>query len=149
MIREALDAYATATARVFEGRQQTIGASDRGQCAGKIFCAKNAGDRVYGTASDEDYADPWGAALRGRLFEEHFWVPALRAWHGTKLLYAGNDQRTLVSGFLSATPDGLLIGQPCDALAQLGVADVGGDGSRAVECKTPAPPPHAAEPRAG
>lgn len=148
MIREALDAYAKATARVFEGRQQTIGASDIGQCARKIFFAKNAGDRVYGTASDEDYADPWGAALRGRLFEEHFWVPALRARHGTKLLYAGNDQRTLVSGFLSATPDGLLIGQPCDALAQLGVADVGGDGSIVVECKTTDPRTKLHEPRA-
>ena len=62
--------------------------------------------------------DVWGATLRGRLFEDHFWVPALRACYGAKLLFAGDQQQTFVSGFLSATPDGLLIDQPCNALAR-------------------------------
>jgi hypothetical protein len=79
MIASALAAYAKATARTFEGRENTVGASEVGQCARKILFAKNAGDRVYGAASDEDYTNPWGASLRGRLFEDHFWVPALRA----------------------------------------------------------------------
>jgi hypothetical protein len=74
--------------------------------------------------------------LRGRLFEDHFWAPALRACYGAKLRYAGDDQRTLVSGFLSATPDGLLVDQPRDTLAAFGVDDIGGDRSLVVECKT-------------
>jgi hypothetical protein len=136
MIAEALADYAKATARHFLGRENTVGASEVGQCARKIYLAKNVGDPVYGAACDEDYADPWGAALRGRLFEDHFWVPALRARFGAQLLYAGDQQQTLVFGFLSATPDGLLIDQPHDVLASLGIAGIGGDGSIVVECKT-------------
>ena len=136
MIAEALAEYAKATARNFLGRENSVGASEVGQCARKIFFAKNAGDTVYGASSDEDYADSWGAALRGRLFEDHFWVPALRARFGAKLLYAGDQQQTFVSGFLSATPDGLLIDQSHDVLASVGIADIGGDGSIVVECKT-------------
>jgi hypothetical protein len=63
-------------------------------------------------------------------------VPALRARFGAKLLYAGDQQQTFVSGFLSATPDGLLIDQSHDVLASVGIADIGGDGSIVVECKT-------------
>jgi hypothetical protein len=136
MIADALAAYAKATACAFEGRENTVGASEVGQCARKVFFAKNACDPVYGAGSDEDFADVWGAALRGRLFEDHFWVPALRARYGARLLYAGADQKTLVSGFLSATPDGLLIKQPADALTSLSVTDIGGDRSLVVECKT-------------
>ena len=105
MIADALATYAKATARAFAGRENTVGASEVGMCARKIFFAKNAGDHVYGAGSDEDYADPWGAALRGRLFEDHFWVPALQARHGDKLLLAGERQRTFVSGFLSMSPE--------------------------------------------
>jgi hypothetical protein len=136
MIAEALAAHAKATARVFDGRENTVGASEVGQCARKVYFSKNSGDHVYGTAPDAEYVDTWGAALRGRLFEDHFWVPALRARYGDRLRHAGNDQRTLVAGFLSATPDGVLIDQPPDALAALGIQDIGGDGSIAVECKT-------------
>jgi hypothetical protein len=136
MMAEALAQYAKATARAFEAREHAVGASEVGQCARKIFFAKNAGDSVYGVTSDDDYADAWGAALRGRLFEDHFWVPALRARFGAKLLYAGDQQQKFVSGFLSATPDGLLIDQSHDALASLGIVDIGGDGSIVVECKT-------------
>ena len=46
MIAEALAAYADATARVFEGREQTIGASEVGQCARKLFWIKNEGDPI-------------------------------------------------------------------------------------------------------
>jgi hypothetical protein len=62
MIAETLATYAKAIARTFEGRENTVGASEIGQCARKIFFAKNARDRVYGVASDEDWADTWGAA---------------------------------------------------------------------------------------
>jgi hypothetical protein len=136
VISDALFAYAKATGRSFEGRENTVGASEVGQCARKVYYAKNQGDHIYGAACDEDYRDVWGATLRGRLFEDHFWLPALRTRYGAKLLYAGADQTTLVSGFLSATPDGLLLGQPTDVLDGLGVIDIGGDGSLVVECKT-------------
>ena len=146
MIATALAAYAKATARVFEGRENSVGASEIGQCARKVYFAKNVGDHVYGAASDEDYTDVWGAALRGRLFEDHFWVPALRARYGGKLLFAGDQQRTFVSGFLSATPDGLLVDQPRNALAKV-IDDIGGDGSLVVECKTIDPRPRLDGPR--
>src|SRR5262249_47878061 len=133
MIREALNAYAVTIARLFDSRENTVGASEVGQCGRKIFFAKNVDDQVYGAALDQDYDNPWGAALRGQLFEDHFWVPALRARFGNKLLYAGADQQTFVSGFLSATPDGLVIDQPADVLAPLGVDDISGDGSVVVE----------------
>ena len=136
MITEVLAAYAKATARQFTDRENTVGASEVGQCARRVFYGKNSGDPVYGASSDEDYADPWGAALRGRLFEDYFWVPALRARFGAELLCAGDQQQTFVSGFLSATTDGLLIDQSHDALASLGIAGIGGDGSIVVECKT-------------
>ncbi len=136
MIADTLATYAKTITRVFEGRENTVGASEVGQCARKVFFAKNTKDRAYAIAADVDYGDRWGAALRGRLFEAHFWVPALRARFGDKLLYAGDDQRTVVSGFLSATHDGLVIHQPPDALAALGVDDIGGDRSVVVECKT-------------
>ena len=147
MISEALAAYAKATARTFEGRENSVGASEVGQCARKVYFGKNAGDPVHGVASDQDHADPWGAALRGRLFEDHFWLPALRAHFGAKLRYAGDEQRTLVSGFLSATPDGLLIDQPRNALAAFGIVDVGGDHSIVVECKTIDPRTRLDEPK--
>lgn len=59
----------------------------------------------------------------------------MRARYGAKLLFAGDQQQTFVSGFLSATPDGLLIDQPRNALAEV-IDDIGGDGSLVVECKT-------------
>jgi hypothetical protein len=120
MIAEALAEYAKTTARNFLGRENSVGASEVGQCARKIFFAKNAGDSDYGARSDDDYADHRSAALRGRLFEDHFWVPGLSARFGAKLLYADDQQETFVSGFLSATPDGLLIDQSHNVLASLG-----------------------------
>jgi hypothetical protein len=47
----------------------------------------------------------------------------------------GDQQHTFVSGFLSATPDGLLIDQPRNALANV-IDDIGGDRSIVVEAKT-------------
>ena len=147
MIAEALAAYACALERSFDDRVNGVGASEIGQCARKVYFAKNAGDRVYGAASDEDFESAWGAALRGRLLEDHFWVLALRARYGDKLLYAGEAQQTLTSDFLSATPDGLLVDQPRAALAALGVPDIGGDGSVVVECKSIDPRARLDEPK--
>ena len=57
MIAEALAAYADATLRVFEGREHTIGASEIGQCARKLFWTKNQGDPVRGAPRNPDYVD--------------------------------------------------------------------------------------------
>lgn len=136
MIKAALAAYAAATARVFEDRAQTVGASDVGQCIRRVFWTKMAGDATYGAAPDPEYVDGWGARIRGTTYESAFWVPAMRARFGDKLLYAGVDQRTLVSGFLSATPDGVLIKQPRDALVDIGIPDIGASGDIVIEAKT-------------
>jgi hypothetical protein len=146
MIRQALHAYAASTGRVFtDDRLSTLGASEVGQCARKIFFSKNEQDLQVGAARDIGYVDSWGAMLRGRLFEDFFWTPALRARYGEKLLFAGNDQRTLVAGFLSATPDALVIDLTSDALAHLGVPCV--SGPIVLECKTVDPRTRLDEPK--
>ena len=103
MIAQTLAAFAKSTVRSFSDRGNTVGASEIGQCARKIFFAKNSDDRAYAISVDHDYVDSGGAALRGRLLEENYWLPALRMRFGDKLLYAGNEQSTLCAGFLSAT----------------------------------------------
>jgi hypothetical protein len=136
MIREVLDSFVKASARRFEGRENTVGASEIGQCARKVFFTKNEGDWLAGRSRDQDHVESWGATVRGRLFEDHVWVPALRTRYGDKLLFAGDEQRTLVRDFLSATPDGLIIGLAADALTHLGVPDIGEGASVVVEAKT-------------
>jgi hypothetical protein len=136
IIKSALDEYAAATARIFEDRSQTVGASEVGQCSRKIFWTKMEGDETYGAARDPEHVNGWGAVTRGTVYETHFWEPALRAKYRDKLLYAGADQTTLASGCLSATPDGPLVGLPRDALAALGAPDLGKRGELVVEAKT-------------
>jgi hypothetical protein len=136
MIAEALDASVRAQARLFEDRANTIGASDVGQCARKIYYQKNEDDPAYGAPRNPGFVDGWGALQRGSVYEAHVWVPALRARYGARLLYAGEQQQTLRLGYLSATPDALLVDQPADVLAALGVPDIGGDHSIILEAKT-------------
>jgi hypothetical protein len=136
VIHEALNAYAGAIARVFPNRHQTVGASEIGQCIRKTFWVKHEGDPARSAPRDADYVDKWGARTRGSTYEEYFWLPALRAKYGADLLFAGAEQRTLTSGRLSATPDGLLRNQPRDALAALGVPDIGESRCFVVEAKT-------------
>jgi hypothetical protein len=119
-----------------DDRASTVGASDVGKCERQVYFGKHFGDPVYGSPRDPDFVDRWGARERGSVFEHNFWLPAMRARFGEKLLYAGDQQRTFRQDFLSATPDGLVIDLPRNALATLKVADIGGDGSLLVECKT-------------
>ena len=62
-------------------------------------------------------------------------VPALRARFGDRLKFAGDEQRQLKSGFLSATPDALLVGVPSEILSSLGVPDIGSN-CLLLECKS-------------
>jgi hypothetical protein len=111
IIKNILDVYAASSARIFKtDRSQTIGASDVGQCARRVFWSKNEGDPKYGAERDPDYLDRWGAKVRGTIIENAFWEPAMRLTYGDRLLFAGAEQKTFVSGFLSATPDGLITG---------------------------------------
>jgi hypothetical protein len=141
VIATALAAYVAALALPAADRAHTVGASDVGQCARKVFYAKRDAPR------DSGFVDGWGAQLRGSVFERELWVPALRAAFGDRLLYAGDAQCTLTLGALSATPDGLLVGLPRDALAPLGVPDLGAGRALVVECKTVDPRVALSEPR--
>jgi hypothetical protein len=122
--------------RIFEDRANTVGASDVGKCARQTYYAKNEGDADFGAPRNPDFVESWGASTRGRVFEDRFWVPALRAEYGARLLYAGEQQETFTLGFLSATSDALVVDVEPDVLALLGVADIGGDGSLILECKS-------------
>lgn len=138
MIKQALSAYAASSARIFADRSQTVGASEVGHCARKVFWMKNEGDPEFGAPRDEGYVDTWGARARGSVYEDFWWEPALRATYGRNLHFAGKQQKTFTSGFLSATPDGLIADLPSDALAHLGVPDIGTD-CIMTECKTADP----------
>jgi hypothetical protein len=70
------------------------------------------------------------------VFESLFWEPALRAAYGRRLKYAGRYQRTFKKEYLSATPDGLLVGLADDALMPFGIESLSGDRSLLIECKT-------------
>ena len=99
-------------------------------CLRRIWFAKNK------IEYDPGYEKGWGAAIRGNIHEQHFWVPALRKHFKRNLLFAGKQQRTLKSGPLSATPDGLVINVDRSALAYLGVKDIGPSRCVIVEAKT-------------
>jgi len=75
---------------------------------------------------DEDTEESWGAMRRGDILEAHFVVPAIRDnLPKGKLIFGGNDQKTFIEGYNSATPDGIIIGIDRDALANYGVPDIG------------------------
>ena len=135
MLKEAVNDYAETLNKKWDhDRTKTVGASEIGQCARKVFGIKNKGTRK-GMPPDDDYEDQWGARIRGTIMEDAFWQPAMQARYGENLLYSGTSQRTLQLGLLSATPDGLIINQPRDALKELGIKDIGADCFMA-ECKT-------------
>lgn len=131
-ISDMLRSYGAGLSKAWShDRLNTVGASEVGQCLRKTWFAKNE------QPHDAGYEDRFGAKLRGDLIEAHYWVPGLRAQlpEGVELRYAGDEQRTLVDGYLSATPDGILLGVDRGCLNHLGVADVG-DASLAVEAKS-------------
>lgn len=98
-------------------RNLSLGASEVFTCERKTFFKKN------GYEADDEHEQDWGAARRGDVIENNVAVPAIEAIlpKGAQLLYAGAEQTTLKKGRLSATPDGLVIDAPLDALAQLGI----------------------------
>ena len=89
-------------------RAQSIGASEIGQCARKIFCTKFEDDPDLAVPRDPDAHDSWGARERGNLIEKHLLVPAMRAKYSHLAMFMGEEQQTFFDGYLSATPDCLL-----------------------------------------
>jgi hypothetical protein len=136
-IKAMVDAYAGTLTKVWEhDRSSTIGASEVGRCLRAASFAKHAPDQA------DDGPDDYGARLRGDILENHLWLPAIKhAVRGTNtltLMYAGAEQTTLSTGFLSATPDGLLLGVERDCLVHHGIADVEAD-CILIECKSADP----------
>jgi hypothetical protein len=103
-----------------------VGASEVGLCLRRVKFAKLFIRPI----------ESWGASQRGKNYEDHFWVPAMRRKYGKNLLYAGEQQRSFVKGNLRATPDGLLINQPRDCLRELGVDDIGRSREIVIDCKS-------------
>lgn len=143
LVAKALNEYAAVKNKVWAtDRSQTVGASEVGQCARKVFWLKNEGDAAHAAPRDPDYVDGWGARMRGTVYEDSFWEPALRLRYGPRLKFAGREQRTFVQGFLSATPDGLLTNMEPDQVAP-------GSGEHiTVECKTADPRTNLSEAKA-
>jgi CRISPR/Cas system-associated exonuclease Cas4 (RecB family) len=141
IVKDAFDKHAVR--KVKRGREKTVGASEIGQCARKIWYEKHK------VEYDRELIDAWGAARRGSVFESRFFVPAMRKHYGDKLLWAGTQQQRLVDKQLSATPDGLLIEQPRNLLAGLMVPDIGPSRCVVVECKSIDPRVNLSEPRTG
>ena len=137
LVKPALTRHAERQLKSFQrshkGQQKYVGASEIGMCMRRVFYSKLKLQPV------DRKAESWGASRRGSTFEEHFWVPAMRAFYGKNLLYTGKQQITRTCGPLRATPDGLLINQPRNALQLLGVDDIGKTGEIVVECKTADP----------
>jgi hypothetical protein len=147
MLAEILAAHAANSEREWpRDRSNTVGASEIGQCARRVWFSKNEDDPAAGRARDGDHEDRWGAKVRGRVYESAWWEPALRARFGDRLLYAGDEQRTFVDGFLSATPDALVVGLEHSVLVHLGVPDIEGD-SLLCEAKTADPRTNLREPK--
>ena len=133
MIQALLWDWAQATRRVFDhGRLGTVGSSEVGHCLRQVGFSK------WEQVPDPEHEESLGFAIRGTVMEDHYWVPAIRAGlpPGAQLLYAGEEQETLASGYLSATPDGVITGLPREALNSLGVIDIGPSGCIGVECKS-------------
>ena len=111
-------------------RMESVGASEVFSCIRKVWFTKLG--VKHGFAQDEeDEEDPesWGARERGNIIEEHYVVPAVRDHlpGAAKLRLGGKQQETLFHGKNSATPDGLIVGLPRNALVKYGIADIGSD----------------------
>lgn len=119
-------------------RSLTVGASEA------FFCSRSiAGRKRFKHLADiaEEFVDSeWGHAERGNIMEDEFVVPALIHMFGEEnCLFMGQaNQKTLIDGKLSCTPDGLVINQPRNVLANYGIDDIG-DSCFVPEIKSFAP----------
>jgi hypothetical protein len=109
IVAEAVRQYVESQTKTWpHDRRQTIGASEIGQCARKIFCIKFEDDPDMAVPRDPDSHDSWGARERGNLIEKHLLVPAMRLKYGHLAMFMGEEQKTFFVGDLSVTPDCIL-----------------------------------------
>ena len=103
-VATAIDAYARTLEKTWaHDRSASIGASEIGQCARRVWYLKND------TPQDEGYVDAWGPKVRGNIYEDVLFSPAMaQLTNGATAHWYGAFQRTFASGFLSATPDCLI-----------------------------------------
>lgn len=139
MIKEVLAEYAAKLNKEFShDRSQTVGASEIGLCERRVYLTKQQLKRALMANAAKPPAitetGSWGAHVRGTIMEEQFWVPALRLKYGDRLSWIGRDQKSFAKDYLSATPDGVLIGVK-NELREFGVKTVK-TGCVLVECKT-------------
>jgi hypothetical protein len=121
MIKDSIDEYVKTLKKEWShDRTKTVGGSEIGQCARRVYYTKN-------NEVGEDQSKNYGAAIRGTMMEDQFWEPALRNRFKDNFLFSGKNQKTLAKGYLSATPDGLLINQPRNFLSGFGIEDMGSD----------------------
>lgn len=120
------DKWVAATEKTWgHDRSKSLGASEAFGCHRKAWFGKN------GAPVDPDYEQSWGALRRGDAVENAFVAPAM-TWAmenlttDATLIWAGENQKTLIHEHLSATPDGLVIYADDDALAEYGVPSLGG-----------------------
>jgi hypothetical protein len=107
MIRELLHQYGENSRRIWDyDRRSWVGSSEVGKCLRQVAFGK-----LEQYEPDPEFVE------------------------GARLLYAGEEQETLVDEWLSATTDGVFVGLPRDCLAPLGVADTG-PGGIVWDCKS-------------
>ena len=83
-------------------RTQSVGSSEIGMCARRVFCEKK------NIPYDSGYVQTRGAMKRGDIIEQKVFVPAMRKRFGRRVKFAGQSQQTLQLGTLSSTPDALV-----------------------------------------
>lgn len=121
--KEIFQTYADSRKKTWaHDRSLTVGASEIFGCLRKGWFEKNKNNKY----DKDDDDSSWGATMRGDIIEEHYVVPALEVGlpKEYKLLLGGDDQQTFIDGLNSATPDGLIVGLPRDALANYGIPDI-------------------------
>lgn len=121
--KAGFSAAVAANQKVWEhDRSQTVGASEAANCWRHNYFKKRAPE----LAETPEEVDPeWGHTERGNLIENEFVVPTLKHMFGEdKCLFMGAAQKTFVDGRLSATPDGVVVDLPTNALELYGVGDI-------------------------
>lgn len=130
ILKPIITKHMEAQQKIFKNRHLTVGASEIGRCARQTWYVKH---HPAAQALDEI---SYGAIHRGNMLENHLLVPALRRHFGGDILFSGKDQKTFIDGDNSATPDGLLINQPANLLAEFGIKDIGKNRCVLIEAKS-------------
>lgn len=132
--KKGFSASVRGNAKVWEhDRSKTVGASEVFGCL-RANKYKKFFSELAETPEEDDVE--WGFTERGNVIENEFAVPCLSDMFGDKSLYTGENQKTLIDGNLSATPDGLVADLQPEALSLYNVPDIGPSGEIVTEIKS-------------